>query len=127
MGKLTKKELDRILKEEFEEKPLKKDKRKERIEDIIIGLVIFLVILFIFTGIRVDSISYSYDDICQNEYGENYVYESDADFGRYCIELNYENLTKENAKKFNWTSEEIKEMCSTPDFWELKEWGSGVC
>ncbi len=122
-----KKEHYPFLEEEFGRAVKKDSKRKERIENIIIAIITIALMLGVLAGIRIDSISYSNDDICQNEYGENYIYEYDNDFGKYCIELVYKNLTKINAKPFNWTSKEMNEICNTPRFFELDRWSSGDC
>ncbi len=106
---------------------MKKSNKRKR-EDRIFTLVLIIFCLsFAFFISRMAVSDIDYDGVCKNKYGENYIYEYDADFGRYCIELNYENLTKINPKPFNWTQKEMKEMCDTPKFFELKRWDKGIC
>ncbi len=90
-------------------------------------VIIILCLVFTFLISRTIIGSFNYDGVCEYEYGENYVYESDADFGRYCIKLVYENLTKENPKPFNWTNKEMREICNAPEFFELNRWDKGIC
>ena len=94
---------------------------------IFVLIIIILCLSFIFFISRMILGNIDYNNICKDEYGKNYIYESDVDFGRYCIELNYENLTKENPKPFNWTIKEMREMCDTPEFFELNRWDKGIC
>lgn len=94
-----------------------------------IFVITFLIIIFIvaFGSYRSSMIAMTYDDFCEFKYGENYVYEYDSSFGKYCIKLVYENLTKIDPMPFNWTNEEIREICETPNFFELNVWNKGLC
>ncbi len=106
-----------------------KNKKEERITATIIIVILSLIaIIFIGSVIRVGiSEGIYYDGVCKYNYGKNYIYENDNDFGEYCIELIYENLTKENPKVFNWSTKEIRKMCDMPGFLELSRWDGGIC
>ena len=103
--------------------------KKKVVIDIVFIFIIVLCFLFVFAFIplRSELIRPKCLDVCKYQYGENYIYEFDADFGRYCIELDYKTLTKINPKPFNWTIKEMREICNAPKFFELNKWDSGVC
>lgn len=105
------------------------ENKKEGIIENIIFIVAIIIIIGLFVGAisRVDLGSVSYSDVCKYNYGENYTYGRDRDFGKYCVELIYENQTKVNYKKFEWSNKEIHNMCKVPGFWELNRWDSGIC
>lgn len=101
-------------------------------DEIIDGMIVILMIIIVgglSVGglLRVDLRTISYSDVCEYNYGENYTYGWDRDFGKYCVELVYENQTKVNYKKFKWSNKEIYDMCQVPGFWELDRWDHGIC
>lgn len=102
-------------------------KSKTNVEGVFLVLLgmVFLLGLFLISRSLVIGVNYS--DICKNEYGEDYKYKVIEDFGRYCVELDYENLTMKNWVSFDWTNKEVKEICDVPKFFELKRWDNGIC
>lgn len=111
------------------------NKKEGIIEDISFSIIdiLYIVMIIIVAGLligfllRDEAMSVSYTDVCKYNYGENYTYGLDKDFGRYCVELIYENHTKINYKKFCWSDEEIYDMCQVPGFWELDRWDHNIC
>ncbi len=89
---------------------------------------IFIICYFLFVGVvaHLHFITVDYESVCKYNYSKNYIYVQDS-FGTYCIELIYENLTKENPKPFDWNNKEIKEMCETPKFFDFTRWDNGIC
>ena len=95
---------------------------------IMLRILFVLVILFVvFLFFRTCKVSLSYDFVCKYNYGSNYISEFDDDFGRYCIELVYENLTKRNPKPYNWTIEEVHKICGSPSFFDFTRWNCERC
>ena len=102
---------------------------KEGLTDDILrwSFTAIIIIGFLYLVIHPTWISLDYDDVCKYNYGKDYIYEHNRDFGKYCVELIRENLTKENPRQFNWNGRELRDMCDTPRFWEFKRWDIGLC
>lgn len=98
---------------------------------ISIGMIFALLFVsfILFTILRANTYPGN-DDICVHAYGKNYVYNSEEDFGGYCMELIMENLTKANQKEYPFNKDslrELKDYCKTPKFFNIFNWSEGVC
>ena len=89
------------------------------------GIIALMVLFFLGLG-RFAAVvpNVGYDDICNAEYGENWIYDNNNNFGKTCIELDYISLEIVNRTKLNIGSgEAIRKYCDVPGFWELNRWG----
>lgn len=94
-------------------------------DDFMNWAMLFIFLFFIFFVVRSSSTSPTLDGICEYKYGENYVFVHD-EFGKYCIKLVFENLTRVDPKEYP-SDKEIKEMCEKTPFWKLNDWSRGNC
>ena len=92
-----------------------------------VRMIMILFLLFLLALARASIIEPSRNKLCEYSYGENYIHNYGSEFGHYCIRLNYETLTKEYSKPYNWTESERREICQTPGFFELNKWKGENC
>lgn len=88
------------------------------------GLIVFGIIAFLIM-IRALFIvpSWTYDEACEWEYGDEWAHDYSRNVGDTCIKLDY--ITQDTIDRVDIELSDMREKyCYAPGFWELSKWDS---
>lgn len=92
---------------------------------IIFILIMIAMAIFVFVLLRLLVLfpTFSYQEGCILEYGEDWKYEDNKHFGRTCFEMDYITSEITNRTSYNMTLRKLyKKYCDIPAFFDLSKW-----
>lgn len=89
-------------------------------------VMVLAAMSIIFISFRSVIISPQDDNLCIYKYGEDFRVDKNSNFGLLCVELDFENFTVKNTKKYPAWNETV-ELCGVPRMFNLLDWNTERC